>query len=447
MSKIKEIYHNKWVRFAVMSILWVLIFTIWSRMWYTIFFVPFIYDHYITRYANKYAWSKCKAFISKYRALKWIMGWVDAILFATIAVTILKLYFISQYVIPTPSMEKTLLVGDYLWVDKYSYGPVMPNTPLAIPFVHNINPLNPEKKSYVEWIKFPYKRLAGTTTVKVRDVIVFNYPQGDTVLVKNPQNNYYTDKRNNMIPKGSKIMVHPVDKRDNYIKRAVAIAGDTLTLKRGDVYINGVKEPEMETRQDLYLIQFNPNAINAMMLNKIGITKSSIIPTYSQTHMLVHLTEEENNRISRISGVQNSVRHLSTEPNIDVFPYDTLRYKFNHHDFGPVIIPQKGVTVNIDVDNLPLYERIITTYEGNKLEVKENNDIYINGEKTDKYQFQMDYYFGMGDNRDNSLDSRFFGFIPEDHLVGKARFVMLSTDKTKSFLGGLRFDRFFKGIE
>lgn len=450
MKKIKEIYKNKWVRFSVMSVLWILIFTIWTGCWYSIFFVAFIYDYYISNIYKKLFWNKYTAIKDKYKSFKFVMGWIEAIVFGLIVAGFLRGYFVEMYVIPSPSMESTLMVGDYIGVNKVSYGPKLSNTPISIPLVHNVNPINPEKKSYLEWVKRPYKRLAGLSSVKNGDVIVFNYPQGDTVLLVSPQQNYYELERvygKKYIEENiSKIITHPVDKRDNYIKRAVAISGDLFEIKDGNVYINNEKEKELKTRQDLYSVQFNPGAITRAFLEKNNIPDLNII-SFHQNSMLAFLTEKQANVLENAPKIQNCVRVSNKKPNINVFPYDTVRYKFNEHNFGPIQIPKKGVSINVNIDNLPLYERLINVYEQNELTVKENGDIYINGKKTDTYTFKMDYYFAMGDNRDNSLDSRFFGFIPEDHLVGKASFIWFSVDNSKKFPSNIRFDRMFKSIK
>ena len=449
INKIKELYNNKWVKFSIVSFFYILIFTVWTRNLFSLLLLPVIYDYYISKKYKVWFWNKHLSIKAKNSTYKFISGWVDAIVVALVVATILRTFLIEMYVIPSPSMEKTLLVGDYIGVSKVTYGPKVPNTPLALPLVHNINPLDAESKSYVEWIKWGYKRLAGFRDVERGDVIVFNYPQGDTVLVSDPQMNYYTLKRHygkEYLDNISKIMVHPVDKRDNYIKRAVAISGDLFAVKDGDVYIGGKREDVVSTMLKQYSIQFNPGAITRTVMESNSISESDIT-SFNKNQMKVFISKDQADNLSKLNGVQNVVRMINNDPSIDVFPYDTLNYKFNEDNFGPITIPQKGATVSINANNLSLYHRIITAYEKNTLELKDNGDIYINGLKTHSYTFKMNYFFAMGDNRDNSLDSRFFGFVPEDHIVGSASFIWMSIDNSKSFPKNIRFSRMFKSID
>ncbi len=449
MKNIKELYNNRWVRFSVVSLFYILVFVVWTRNLFLLLLVPAIYDYYISQKYKVWFWNKHVAIKAKNKTYKFVSGWVDAIVVALVVATLLRTFLLEMYVIPSPSMEKTLMVGDYIGVSKVTYGPKMPNTPLALPLVHNISPINPESKSYVEWIKWGYKRLAGFRDVERNDVIVFHYPQGDTVLVSEPQQNYYTLKRHygkEYLDSVSKIMVHPVDKRDNYIKRAVGLPGDLFEVKDGNVVIDGVKEKPMSTMLKRYMVQFNPKSITRSVLESNSIFKGDIL-SLSQTHMSAFMSEGQAADLSKLRGVQNVVRVVEVKPNIDVFPYDTLNYKFSEDNFGPITIPQKGATVSINANNLPLYKRVISVYENNTLELKPNGDIYINSQKTDTYTFKMNYFFAMGDNRDNSLDSRFFGFVPEDHLVGSASFIWMSIDNSKKFPSNIRFSRMFKSID
>lgn len=353
--------------------------------------------------------------------------WVDAIIFAVIAATLIRTLFIEAYVIPTPSMERSLLVGDYLFVSKVNYGARTPMTPLAFPFAHNTMPLF-NTKSYSDLIHLPYWRLPGFSTVKRGDVVVFNYPQ-DTI-----------DNR-------------PVDKKENYIKRCQGEPGDTLKVVDGQVYVNGKAAPVPPEGQTEYSIQATSDlGINPQVFDDIHATKYQELGYYS-------MTPEAAAKLKSSPGVKSVTPVLAPKGKIDslftVFPlkYDPVFhlgskppvYNWNADNFGPVVIPKKGMTVKLDSLTLPIYGHAIAFYENNKLEVK-GNDIYINGAKIDSYTFKMNYYWMMGDNRHDSEDSRFWGFVPEDHIVGKALFIWMSVDDNASFFSKIRWSRLFRGV-
>lgn len=447
MAKIKDFFGNKWFKFSVATIIYVLWFVVWAKLWWMIPGVVLIYDYYISKLYMKLFWAKHLEKKKSSKAYKEIAGWIEAILFAVIVAFAIRMYFIEMYVIPTSSMEKTLLVGDYLGVNKFYYGTKMPNTPLSFPFVHNVNPLKPNQKSYLEWIKNPYRRLKGVDKVKRNDVVVFNYPEGDTVATVAPQNNYYQLVRHygrDAVKKQSDIMVHPVDKRDNYIKRAVAVPGDVFQVKDGYVYINGIKEQVRDGVQFTYEIKTD-GSLSASKIEELGVTAEDMQFNRDGKTLTVLLPESKLEEAKAIKGVESIERIYFIEPDLDVFPHDTTIYKWGVDSFGPLEIPSKGSTVKLTKENLPIYDRIIRVYEGNELEIK-GDEIFINGQKSDSYTFNMDYYFMMGDNRHNSLDSRFWGFVPEDHVVGKASFVWFSVDKNKSFPKNIRFNRMFRAI-
>lgn len=447
-NKIKEIVQNRWFKFSWVSVLYLLIFVVWGRnLWFLIGLV-FLYDYYISQQYKKLFWNKHTDLKHRYKFYGSVMGWIEAIVFAVIAAMLLRTYFVEMYVIPSPSMENTLLVGDYIGVSKISYGPKMPNTPLSFPLVHNVNPFKPEQKSYLDWITLPYKRLKGLNRVKNNDVIVFNFPQGDTVLVASPQSNYYEMERKHgkqWLESQSEIIYHPVDKRDNYIKRAVGIPSDILEIKDGDLFVNGASERAIPTVQHRYQLNFEPGVLSQPFLEEMEINFDNIIDVNS-TYLDAFLTFEQYKKFLSTKGIVSASRSNRKSPDIDVFPYDTAHYGFSAHNFGPIEIPQRGKTVSLDLNNLSLYSRIIDVYEGNDLWVQDSV-IYINNLPAKEYTFAMDYYFAMGDNRDNSLDSRYFGFIPEDHIVGKASFIWFSSDKTKSFPKNIRFDRILNFIK
>jgi signal peptidase I len=351
-------------------------------------------------------------------------------------------------------MEKSLLVGDYLFVSKISYGPKIPNTPLSFPFVHHTLPLTTSVKSYVEWIKLPYYRFPGFGSVERNDAVVFNYPEGDTVstrfqsnvsyytLVKQyGRNRVWTDKQN-----FGEIVVRPVDKRENYVKRCIAVAGDTLKIVDQQVYINGKAVVNPERLQYQYRVQTDGTSINPRILDRLNITAGTRTNVPGQ--FVFVLTPEAKKELEKLPIVKSI--DVIAEPagkwNPDIFPHDA-RFAWNRDNFGPVYIPRKNVPIPLTVDNLPLYKRLIVTYEGNELEVN-GEVIKINGEVVTQYTPRMDYYWMMGDNRHNSADARYWGFVPEDHIVGKAEFIWLSLDKNKTLFGGkIRWNRLFSFVK
>lgn len=362
---------------------------------------------------------------------KWKAGmrggeWVDALLFAVIAATVIRSFVLEAYQIPTPSMEKSLLVGDFLFVSKVNYGPRVPNTPIAVPFVHHTLPVV-ESKAYLEWLKLPYYRLPGFQSIKNGDVVVFNYPQDP--------------------------FDRPVDKKENYIKRCVAIPGDTLQIIRGVVHINGVAEDAPEGRQFLYKIRSKSG------LKRIKEKQDvSEIIKFPPSDYIAYLTDEDYEAFKSYSGVQQ-IDTVITGPEQDLsyFPH-SKNFPWSLDYYGPLVIPKRGESVELNDKNYFIYKTIITEYEGNELERKEGK-FYINGDLANEYTFKMDYYFMMGDNRHNSEDSRFWGFVPEDHIVGKALFIWMSVDRDKPIqnaesrnaydqgeFNGIRWNRIFKGI-
>ncbi|MCL6524601.1 MAG: signal peptidase I [Thermoflavifilum sp.] len=372
--------------------------------------------------------------------------WVEALIFAVIAATIIRTFFFEAYTIPTPSMEKTLLVNDFLFVNKLSYGPRLPMTPLAIPFTLNTIPIL-HVKSYSDWPHFGYHRLPGFTHVKRNDVVVFNYPEGDTVVLQTQETDSYYRLvrhygRENVLHNAHyTIVTRPVDRMENYIKRCVAIAGDTLQLIRGNVYVNGQRQPDPPEMEKFYRVVTNTTPFNTDRLNELGIGMPlDIQQAGDRLIYYFDLTRSEAQALQAFSNVISIAPQIDTTVDPDAFPFDTTYFKWSRDNYGPIYIPKKGATVRLTMDNLPLYERLITTYEHHQLAVK-NGKIYIDGKPTDHYTFQMNYYWMMGDNRDNSLDSRYWGFVPEDHIVGKAWFIWFSYDSH-----GIRWRRLFKGI-
>ncbi len=383
-----------------------------------------------------------------------VREWVDAIIFAVIAASIIRIFLIEAYTIPTSSMEKTLLVGDYLFVSKVNFGPRVPETPLSFPFVHHTLPLTESTKSYLEWVKLPYYRFPGLQKIRNMDVVVFNYPDGDTLSTKWQSNrSYYQMVRqygrdavwNNKDEFGD-IIARPVDKRENFIKRCIGIPGDVIRIIDRKVMINNKEEQNPGKRQYTYLVHTDGTSINSRNFEKLDITEN--ISTDNNGNYELTLSDESLAKIKDFSNVK------AIEPIIrpagywdpDIFPFDSS-YRWNVDNFGPITIPKKGVTVAIDRNNICLYRRIIGVFEGNKLEEKDGK-IYVNGKECSSYTFKMNYYWMMGDNRHNSADSRYWGFVPEDHVVGKAVFVWLSLDPNKSLIDGkIRWNKLMRVVK
>ncbi len=372
-----------------------------------------------------------------------VREWADAILFAIIAATIIRTFLIEAFTIPSSSMEKTLLNGDYLFVSKLSYGPRIPMTPLSIPFVHSSFM---GKKSYIESVQLPYYRLPGFGNIVRNDVVVFNFPEGDTVALMNTNTTYYGLCRQygrDKIWANSEIAYHPVDKEDNYIKRCVAIPGDTLQIVDRTLMINGKEAYLSNTAQYNYEIKSDGN-FNEERLKELSINEPAQI-TKQGYNYAYPLTKQNLEKLKQFSNVKEIVpQQLSKDeymPNSgdDVFPHSN-NFLWNRDNYGPLVIPKQGVTIKLTPDNLPLYERLISLYEKNDLKVKDGK-IYINGQEKDSYTFQQDYYWLMGDNRHNSLDSRYWGFVPEDHIVGKGVFVWMSLDPYVSGFKKFRWER------
>ena len=375
--------------------------------------------------------------------------WFDAIVFAVVAALIIRTYVFEAFTIPTSSMEKSLCVGDYLIVSKIHYGPKRPNTPLSFPFVHNTLPFSTTKKSYVEWIKLPYHRYPGISTIKRNDPIVFNYPAGDTVCDKFQSSvSYYDLIRqygrekvwNDHVAFG-KVIAHPVDKRENYVKRLIGMPGDKLQIIDGVVYINGEQGFQPENMQFNYTVTTTGNGINKRILDKYNITEA--YRGSNPNEAILNISEkvaEELRQLSFITSAERNITPAGEDINYEIFPHRPDLYPWNVDNYGPIVLPKKGETIQLTLENLPLYERVIHAYELHDLQVKDGQ-IYIDGQPADSYTFAMDYYWMMGDNRHNSADSRYWGFVPENHIVGKAVFVWLSVDKVN---GGIRWRRMFR---
>ncbi|MGE5424915.1 MAG: signal peptidase I [Syntrophothermus sp.] len=384
-----------------------------------------------------------------------VREWVDAIIFAVIAASIIRIFLVEAYTIPTPSMEKTLLVGDYLFVSKINFGPKVPNTPLSFPFVHHTLPLTDHTQSYIRWPHLSYYRFPGLENIENMDVVVFNYPDGDTVSTKFQSNaSYYQLVRqfgrdvvwSNPGYFGD-IIYRPVDKRENFIKRCIGIPGDSIKIINRRVYINGREESNPGNRQFKYLVYTDGTPMNSLTFRNIGVTED--VAVVGNDVLEATLSDDALAKLKNFSTVKSiePVIAPAGQINADIFPHDTVNFHWNVDNFGTIWIPKKGVTIQINEKNIALYRRIIDVFEENDLR-EENGKIYINGKEATTYTFKMNYYWMMGDNRHNSADSRYWGFVPEDHVVGKAVFVWLSLDPQKTlFEGKIRFNKLFRLVK
>jgi len=372
--------------------------------------------------------------------------WADAIVFAVVAATFLRIFMIEAYTIPTPSMEGSLLVGDYLFVSKVSYGPRVPMTPLAFPFAHHTLPLTQNVKAYLEWIRLNYYRFPGLRTITNNDVVVFNYPDGDTVALQRQNESYYALVREmgrEQVWESYDIVARPVDKRENYIKRAVGIPGDVLQIKNGEIFINNSLLADPPGVRHNYRVTTDGTPLSPRIFDRKRITNWGRAAENMYYIEMSRSVAEQIGNIGNVTGVEKMTKPEGWfEPHI--FPHH-VDFPWNEDNYGPIVIPKAGASIELSTANLPLYQRIIDVYEGNDLEVK-NGQIYINGQASTSYTFQMNYYWMIGDNRHNSADSRFWGFVPEDHVVGRALFVWLSLDNTRPLPERIRFDKTFRVI-
>jgi len=443
-ESINKFLGNKWFKFAIVAFIY-LLFIIWIGNFWLLLGMGIIFDLYITEKVRWTFW-KPKDPAKRNSATEW----VDALIFAVVAATIIRLFFIEAFTIPTSSMEKTLLVGDYLFVSKVSYGPKMPNTPLSFPFVHHTMPFTSQTQSFLTWIQRPYKRLLGFQKIKRNDVVVFNFPEGDTVVLEHQEQSYYALKRQlgkEYLSTNFHLSVRPVDKKENYIKRCVAIPGDSLYIKHGKLFVNSLPHERAEELQYKYDIETDGTGLNSLKLRKLGVSNEDINGSMLSSKLYqLPLTIKNMELIKQFSNVKSVSQVEMPEGAYAnyIFP-NNPEFAWNEDNFGPLWVPQKNVTIKIDMKNIALYQRVIDVYEGNDFAIKDNI-IYINGKEANEYIFKMDYYFMMGDSRHNSADSRFWGFVPEDHVVGKAAMIWLSLDPDENLFNKIRWSRLFNFV-
>ena len=528
MNKIKAIWKNNYVRFGIVGTAY-LLWVIWLGNYWWLLGELLIVDLYITKKVRWAFWKPKKD--KKYNYFhKKALEWTDAIIFAVIAASFIRMFFFEAFTIPTASMEKSMLRGDYLFVSKTAYGPRKPMTPISFPFVHHTLPLSKTKKSYSTLIQRPYERMKGFGKIHRDDVVVFNFPAGDTVCLEQQDRDYYdiireiahtmetaemqlyTDsvarnkvkdgefyyrlaytifnpEKNKELHTGAFIQAattklksydetffskgnhaktpkdyariarqlvwdsytvidRPVDKQENYIKRCVGIPGDTLQIKDGYLYVNGEQQKSYPGFQFNYEVITDGTPLSNEMLNRMDIDAEDIYIDRQNTRVNYLPLISKNYESFKSLYFVNSITRLTQyngARNYRVFPHDK-QYSWNEDWFGPLYVPEAGKTIKLDTKVLPLYKRIIGYYEGNELEVK-GDKIYINGELSDSYTFKMNYYWLMGDNRHNSLDSRFWGFVPEDHVVGKGAIIWFSRDKSEPFIKGIRWNRILKRVK
>lgn len=465
---------KQWIRFGVVLALY-LLFIIWLKSWLGIVVIPFIFDAYITK---KIPWTWWKK--SKNKTVLTVMGWVDAIVFALVAVYFVNLYFFQNYVIPSSSLEKSLLVGDYLFVSKMSYGARVPQTPLHMPLTQHTMPIF-NCKSYLEWVKWDYKRVDGLGKVQLNDIVVFNFPAGDSVATALQAEDIYRlsyqagkelskpidmsglsleDQRlvfdyyyqvgrkyiNDNPQSFGEIVVRPVDRRENYVKRCVGLPGQILQIENRVIYLDGKANKEPDNVQYRYFVH-TKGMLPDDLCHELGISKEDLAGYYTDESVYnMPLTAKAKDALLARKDIVTAIENTPDDDAGGLYPLNKLT-GWTVDNYGPIWIPKKGETIELSLDNLPLYERPIHAYEGNALEVKDGK-IFINGEETTHYTFKMDYYWMMGDNRHNSADSRFWGFVPENHIVGKPIFIWLSLDQDRGWFDGkIRWNRLFKFVD
>ena len=430
----------QWAKFICVLVLY-LLFLYWVKSWWGLLVIPFIYDIYITKKIKWQWWKDAEG------PVRWVMSWVDALVFALVAVYFINLFFFQNYVIPSSSLEKSLLTGDYLFVSKVSYG--------------------------------DYRRVQGLGKIQINDIVVFNFPAGDTICSDFRYQSYdyyqmcyqigyqlYTERPNpdsltqeqlplyfQTIYQAGKqtilqnpaeygvIDTRPTDRRENYVKRCVGLPGQTLQIKNHIIYLDGKANKEPDNVQYTYHVKLKERLDDDTM-KELGITMEDLTSLNTQGYMPLtsHAVSELKKR-----GIAESITLNTDASDLDTYPLNGNMH-WTRDNYGPIWIPKKGESIELTLKNLPVYERPIRTYEGNKLEVRDGK-IYINDKPATRYTFKMDYYWMQGDNRHNSLDSRYWGFVPEDHIVGKPIFIWWSSDPDRHGFSGIRWNRLFRFVD
>jgi len=481
----------QWTKFIVVLVLW-LLFLYWVESWLGLIVVPFIFDAYISKKINWQWWKDAEG------PTRFVMSWVDAIVFALVAVYFINQFFFQNYVIPSSSLEKSLLTGDYLFVSKVSYGPRVPETPLTVPLTQHTLPIG-NMKSYIEWPHWDYRRVKGLGNVELNDIVVFNYPEGDTICMymqtdyyrlcygyghgiynelhpdavsidslskadqlKRFEEIYYLGSqyvRQNHASFGD-IDTRPTDRRENYVKRCVGLPGQTLQIVDKVIYLDGKPNKEPENAQYQYDVQFVEHAqLSDELLKELHITIEDLNLTsadrgalssngYVQllySHVIMPMTKATCEALKQRKDLVVSITPVKGGDTWDIYPQNG-NYHWTRDNYGPIWIPKKGETIDLTLDNIAIYERPIKVYEKNDLQIRDGK-IFINGEEAKSYTFKMDYYWMMGDNRHNSADSRYWGFVPEDHIVGKPIFIWWSKDPDRGLFSGIRWNRLFRMVD
>ena len=462
----------QWAKFIVVLILY-LLFLYWVKSWWGLLVVPFIFDVYITKKIKWQWWKEAE------KPVKFVMSWVDALVFALVAVYFINQFFFQNYVIPSSSLEKSLLTGDYLFVSKVSYGPRIPQTPLTMPLTQHTLPVV-ECKSYFDWPHWDYRRVKGLGNVQLNDIVVFNFPAGDT-LCSAPQyqaydyyqmcysigyqlypnrpdpdsltaeqrlkyfQTIYEAGRNELWRNRGEygeIITRPADRRENYVKRCVGLPGQTLQIKDHIIYLDGKANKEPENVQYTYHVKLK-QAIPEELMEELGISMEDL--TSLNTLGYMPLTKRAVDMLKARKDLVESIT-LNTEANdLEIYPLNGNKH-WTRDNYGPIWIPKKGESIELTLDNIAIYERPIKVYEANDLEIRDGK-IFINGQEAKSYTFKMDYYWMQGDNRHNSADSRYWGFVPEDHIVGKPIFIWWSSDPDRRGINGVRWSRLGKIVD
>jgi signal peptidase I len=417
-------------------------------------FFPFIYFPYLG-FSKKEKWYGHEVLKHYHKPAS--REWIDAGVFAIVAATIIRTFVFEAYVIPTGSMEKTLLINDFLFVNKMSYGARIPQTPISFPFVHNTLPFSKTIPSYIKQVQLPYKRLPAFTEVKRNDVVVFNFPAGDTIINLPEYGSatpyydvlrytFHGDRQALFSQPGQfPILVHPMDKTDNYIKRCVGLSGDVIQVKNGSLFVNNQPAFIPPGSQTEYLVETNGTPIGEdFFTNELGMDLENAgdqirVDNSKPNVYVLNMTPEEAGKVKKLPNIKTIAPYI--DPTVgQTFPNDEANYPWTIDNFGPLQIPKKGDVLPLNPQTIAVYRRLIATYENNKLE-EINGKYIINGKETTTYTTKLGYYWMMGDNRHRSQDSRFWGFVPETHIVGKASLIWFSWNK------GPRWKRLFNGIK